>query len=269
MAETTNPEKEGKRIYDVMLSRDPDVGATVILVSAGMGGVKTSCCLDYVEKVMQWYPSEKVFWRESLKSPVQFTKIIGYDFRIFVEKGYDLVFKNIHTNKVFKPNITFFKDFDELLALSKGQTLNVVFFKDTSSWVDFIQYLNNCEGWYTVAMDEIEDIFPSGTSGDDWKDMQRAGDVIKHCRRGLTTIIGNVHKGRAIDWRVLDKIMIQLYGFGSKPPKESRINRGCLDRISRGEFWVEEEYTRFGYIKIRRIHKPVGDPWTISEVENE
>ena len=95
--------------------------------------------------------------------------------------------------------------------------------------------------------------------------MQKAGDTIKHCRRGLTTIIGNVHKGRAIDYRILDKVMIQLYGFGSKPPSQSRIVRHCLDRISKGEFWIEEEYTRFGFIKIKTYYMPSEETWTISE----
>lgn len=231
MVEVTNPKKEGKRIYDVILSRDPDVGATVVLVSAGMGGVKTSCCLDYAEKVMQWYPSEKVFWRESLKSPVQFTKILDFGYTIYVEEGYELVFKNIRTNKFEKPDIVYFKGFDELLSLSRCQTLNVVFFKDNNTWVDFIEYLNNKDGWYSIVFDEIEDIFPSGTSGDGWHIMQRGADVIKHCRRGLVTIMGNCHKGHTIDYRIYDKVMIHLYGFGAKPDGHSRIRRSCLDGI--------------------------------------
>jgi len=265
MGETTNPKKEGKRIYDVMQSRNPDPGATTILVIGGMGGVKTSACLDYVEKIMQWQPDERVFWRESLKSPVQFKKIIGFDYTIFVEKDYNLVFKNIRTNKVFKPEIVVFKDFDELLQKSKGQTLNVVFFKQNTSWVDFIQFLNNNDGWFTIAMDEIEDVFPSETSGEDWKQMQKFANIIKHCRRGLVTLIGNTQQTYNIDHRIRSKIMIHLYGFGAKLEGYSRINRKCLDNITKGEFWIEEGYTRFGYIKIKKIHKPQGDPWTIFE----
>lgn len=266
--EVTNPKKEGKRIYNVMLNRDPDIGATVILVSAGMGGVKTSACLDYAEKIMQWYPSEKVFWRESLKSPVQFTKLIDFEYQIFIEKGYKLIFKNITNDSIISPNIIVFNDFKELLQYSKGQTLNIVFFKSNKTWIDFIEFLNNSNGWYTLVLDEIEDLFPSGTSGEDWHHMQRAADTIKHCRRGLVTIIGNCHKGHTIDYRVYDKIMIHLYGFGAKPDGYSRIRRECIDGLTKGEFWIEEEHSRFGYIKIKRIHKPIGDAITIFEVES-
>ena len=265
MVEDTNPEKEGTRIHNVTLSRDLDTGATFVLVSAGMGGVKTGACLDYSEKIMSTYPNEKVFWRESLKSPVQFTKIQNFGYKIFIEKDYDLVFRDIKKNKVFTPEVFYFKTFRELVKLSKCETLNVVFFKNLKKWKGFIEYLNNIFGWHTIVIDEIEDVFPSGASGREWHWMQKAGDTIKHCRRGLTTIIGNVHKGRAIDYRILDKVMIQLYGFGSKPPSQSRIVRHCLDRISKGEFWIEEEYTRFGFIKIKTYYMPSEETWTISE----
>ena len=123
MVEDTNPEKEGTRIHNVTLSRDLDTGATFVLVSAGMGGVKTGACLDYSEKIMSTYPNEKVFWRESLKSPVQFTKIQNFGYKIFIEKDYDLVFRDIKKNKVFTPEVFYFKTFRELVKLSNAQDI--------------------------------------------------------------------------------------------------------------------------------------------------
>ena len=262
---TTNPQKEGKRIHDVLLTRDTNTGATVFLVMAGMGGVKTGFCLDYAEKIMQWYPDEPVLWRESLKSPVQFTKLKNYDYNILIEEKLNLIFKNINTNKEFIPKYTTFKNYDDLLNKCKKQHLNIVFFNNEENWKDLIEHCNNINGWYTILFDEIEDIFPSGTRDNQWHWIQTCADTIKHCRRGLTTIGGNCHKGHTIDYRIYDKVMIHVYGFGSKPDTHSRIRRECLDGITRGEFWIEEEHTRFGYLKLKNEYIPKNEAWTITK----
>lgn len=270
MTESKDPKTIGTKIYNEIFERNNDVGAKVVELSSGQGGAKTSACLDMAEKTMSWYPSEKVFWRESIKSPVQFTKVIGYPYKIFVEEGYELIFKNVTKHIKINPEITVFSGFDELNRLAKGQTLNVVFFKSLFTWIDFIAFLISDEiattEWQTIVMDEYEDIFPSGTSGEEWRKMQKGGDVIKHCRKGYVTLIGNCHKGRAIDWRIRDKVMIYMYGFGSRVDFSSRINQYCVDSTVTGDFWIDKEHSRFGYIHVDKIHKPPKESWTIIEV---
>jgi hypothetical protein len=265
MPESTNPAKEGKRIYNIPLKRNPDEGATTILISGGMGSVKTGASLEYAEKIMKQYKTEKVFWRESVKSPVQFTKLINFEYKIFVEEGYNLKFKDIIQDKIIELPVVYFTTDKELYDIAQPGILNVVFFKENTRWADFIEYLINISGWKTIIFDEMEDIFPSGTSGDSWQLTQRAANVIKQCRKGFVTIIGNCHKGHHLDYRIVEKMMINMYGFGAKPSGLSRINRSCLDGVSKGEFWVEEEYTRFGYVKIKKVHKPQGNTLTIYE----
>jgi len=265
MTGTTSPKKEGLRILKDILNRDENVGATTVLVIGGMGSTKTSACLDLSEKIMERHADEKIFWRESVKSPVQFTKIHRFSYKVFIEEGYDIQFKNIALNKFVEFPHTIFKTFDDLFIFAEPQVLNVVFFKKNESWTDFILYLINQNGWQTVVFDEMEDVYPGGTAKKRWKWMQKSADVFKQCRKGYVSIIGNCHKGYNLDYRILDKIMVNLYGFGAKPPYHSRVKRGCLDRTKKGEFWIEEEYTRFGKIRVKTVRHPQGDPLTIFE----
>jgi len=266
----TNPRDEGDRIYkQIWKVHDDDWGAAVAGVIGGQGSVKTACCLDIAEKKMRIFPKEKIFWHETVGSPCQFRKMQTYPFKIFIESGARIEFIDITNHKLVQPEVHYFYNLEQLYQQSERQTLNVVFFNHNKRWTDLIQFLQNDkhagDEWQTVIFDEMETVYYSGSDNktdDKWWDFMKAsGDVIKECRKSRVGLIGNYHNKNSVDYRVRNKFMFHLYGFGSQVA-ETRINQGCVDQNVPGEFWIDHQGSRFGKIKIKTVYKPPVIRWS-------
>ena len=276
-----SPKVMGENLYKRIWGEyDDDWGASVVGVIGGQGSVKTACCLDIVEKKLEIHPKEKVFWYDTEGSPCQYRKSKHFPYKIFVEKGLNLKFKNITNNTFIEPDVTFFKDVDELFKLAPYQTINAVYFKSRKSWVGFynnpskeglIEYLMGSNEWQTIVFDEMESVFPADLDNqtkDKWWTWTNkvACEKIKECRKSRVGVIGNYHDPNSIYYSVLNKFMFHIWGFGSRP-KNTRVKQSCVDQCNIGEFWIDHQGTRFGKIKIKTVYIPPVEDWIVKRMD--
>ncbi len=261
-----DPAIEGIKIYKMFYNDyNPNFGGSVVGISGSQGSVKTTVCLDLVEKKIKHHPEEILFWRETLKSPMQCERLLYSDYRIYVEEGYDLKFFKPTLNKNILIPIHYFSDIDELYSMVSGGVLNAVFFKSKKSWTDLIDKCNiESNTWTTVFLDEMEGLYKAGAnnqSEDRWWDwMDDSGEVIKECRKSHTSIFGNYHDENIIDHRVKGKFMFFLYGFGAVTnASRTRVRQIMVDGCKQGEFCIAQGRNRFGKIKIETFYPAIDD----------
>jgi len=260
------PSIEGQRIYRLLYNDyDFNFGGSVVGISGAQGSVKTTVCLDLAEKKLEHHPNEKIFWRETLKSPMQCERLLFNDYKIYVEKDYNLKFLKPLSNIVVKPDVTFFDDIEQLYDIAECGIINTVFFKSNKSWSHLIDICNlNSATWNTVFLQEMEGLYYAGANNQTselwWDFMRDSGEIIKECRKSHTSVIGDYHDENLIDHRVKNKFMFFLYGFGAiVNPSRSRVKQSMVDRCKLGEFCIAHGRNRFGKIKINNFYPSVND----------
>jgi len=259
-----DPAIEGPRIYKLLYNDyDFNFGGSVVGISGAQGSVKTTACLDLAEKKIKHHPDEKIFWRETLKSPMQCQRLLNTDYVLYVEKGLNLKFNEALTQKRIYPDVVFFDNVDELYSMCGYGVVNTVFFKSKKGWTDLIDKCNmNSFNWDSVFLDEMEGLYKAGANNqteDRWWDwMDESGEVIKECRKSHTSVIGNYHDENIIDHRVKGKFMFFLYGFGAVVnASRSRVKQGFVDGCKRGEFCIALGRNRYGKIEIMTFYPAI------------
>ena len=124
------------------------------------GSGKTSLGLHFADRIMEKFPEEILFYRDSVESPVQFNRLNKY--QIFCENGLRLKFRDYSSNDYFYIPVTVFNGFAELYEKAKPGQLNVVYFIHEYTWIDFLNYLrrhmHKGSGWKSVFLEEYEDV---------------------------------------------------------------------------------------------------------------
>lgn len=258
------PKVEGKRLYKLLYNDyNDDYGGSVVGISGSQGSVKTTVCLDLAEKKIKHHPEELIFWRETLKSPMQCERLQQSEYRFYVEKNYKIRFIESKTRNEIKPELFFFDDIEQLYSMVSPGVVNVVFFENHKSWTNLIEKCNIDSGrWCTVFLDEMEGLYYAGADNQSedkmWRFMKDSGDVIKECRKSHTSVIGNYHDENLIDHRVKNKFMFFMYGFGAIVNKtRSRVKQTMVDACKMGEFCIAQGRNRYGKIKIRTYYPAI------------
>lgn len=258
-----DPATEGIKLYKLLYNDyDDNFGGSVVGISGMQGSVKTSAMLDLADKKTKYHPDEKIFWRETYKSPMQCQRL-KTPYIIYAQDGVKLNFFESQTWKKVNLDINYFNTISELYNKVRTGIVNVVFFEHEQRWTNLIEECNRHYEWATVFLDEMEDLYREGVNNqteDRWWDfMQTSGDVIKECRKSHTSVIGNYHDENLIDHRVRNKkFMFFLYGYGATvSPKKTRIKQGLVDGCKRGEFAIGFGRSRFGKIQIETIYDPI------------
>ena len=277
-----SPKEMGTLLYKKKIcgedGYDLNYGASVVGVIGGQGSVKTACCLDIAEKKLSFHPKEKIFWHDTIGSPCQYRKAKYYPYKIFVEQDFELKFYDATNNTYIMPDITYFSDVDELYSLAPYQTINVVYFAHKKAWVGFnddsnriglLEYLmsKQQQEWQTIVFDEMETMFPKNVNNqttERWYEWMTeiVTEKIKECRKARVGVIGNYHKHSSIYYDVGNKFMFHLWGLGSLP-KNTRVKQNCVDQLKPGEFWIDEQGTYFGKIRIKTIYDPPENEWIV------
>jgi len=262
-----DPAEEGPKIYKLLYNHyNSDFGGSVVGISGSQGSVKTTVCLDLVEKKILHHPEECLFWRETLKSPMQCERLRKNKFYVYIEEGYDVKFKRVMSQEPVSLDCTYFNNVQELYKMVEPGRLNVVFFKNIKSWTGLIEQGNmDPARWKSIFIDEMEGLYYAGSNNqteDKWWDwMHESGEVIKECRKGHTSLFGNYHDGNLIDHRIRGKFMFFLYGYGAVAnSSQSRINQGFVDGCKMGEFCISHGRGHYGKIKIKTWYPSIDDP---------
>jgi len=270
-------EQVGEIIFDKILSRDPHVGGHGTEVLGAQGSGKTSFLLHLADIFTKRYPDEILFWRESVETPVQFTRFPKW--RIFVERGLhfrildkldggreiDIPYETFDTLPVVSYNRQKLRDpeffrknqenkeiqddiFSTICSRARGGELTVLYFKEEFSWVDLMRFLRTRPKFQTLLLDEMEEIFPAATKEELWHRIEWAKDNFKHIRKGLVNLIGNTQDTTDIDWRIRRKLQIHIYLPGAVPDRRSRVIKKAMSVLKPGEAYMDWCWTLFGKI---------------------
>jgi len=241
---------QGRLLLERLFERDVDKGAVFCEISGIQGSGKTSLSLGFADRIIKNNPKEMIYWRESLDSPCQFMKLDSDKWQILSERSFPIQVYEI--TKDMQPadiKIRYFIGFSDLLRMSKPGMLNVVFFKDVSKWMAFIQRLGETPRWQTCIMDEFEDICPQRCSGELWKRNDAFANRIKQIRKSLISVIGNTQSIMDIDYRVRAKLMMWIYTYGSRVDELSPVSKRAVHSLSIGSAWIDHGHALFGQFK--------------------
>lgn len=257
----SRPEIEGAKILDRIHSRDKDHGGVLSEITGAMGGSKTSVLLSFTKHTMINHPEEKIFWSENYNSPMQIFKMGKDNYQLYVKEDSGVVFRNRDKRlEVTRLGEIYFKDYDELMEITKPGIANVVFLGNRHAWMDFMKYLSGIGTWVNIFIDEIGDIAPSQTGGDLWKKIEEFAKTMKNVRRCMMNVHTNTQSVVDVDYRVRSKVMMKVYLPGARSDKTSRVSQRAIDNLMRdpingNQAFIEYSGT-FGKVRFSDIFKP-------------
>lgn len=259
---TSKPEIEGYKILKQLLGQKSDYGGAFCYITGAMGGGKTSAMISWMLYTLKQYPNQKVFFSETYDAPMQSFKIGREYCRFFVKKDSGIIFRDIN-DALREVDIghTYFNDFDELWEKSERGKINVVFFDDRTTWMEFIASLRHRGEWIHIFVDEIGEVVPSNTSGKMHKRIGQFAILSKDFRKCRMKIIANTQSIRDMDWRILDKFMYRVFLPGAMSDKKhSRITQRAIDNLEgndeHGNDAFIDKMGKFGKINFGDIFKP-------------
>lgn len=259
-------------IMDRIHTQNDDIGA-IFLEATGIPGVgKTAVILTFCDDTILNHPDQRCFWRNPYNAPFQFTKLDNNQWNILVEKnpGYDnnITFhdRDDRNREIFVRH-TIFDGFDDLYEKAIPGKCNAVFFYDETKWIPFLKYLNSVGEWKHVFLDEYGELFPANPSGQLWRMIQEASDILKEIRKCRTNVYATTQVTSDVDFRIRNKLMCLCYMYGAKPMSRSKVKQIAIDSLDRdivkgNEGWLEYGYGIYGKGRFKKIYKPrIGMNW--------
>lgn len=244
-------------LYRIKL-RETSQGGLSSLTIGPPGSGKTSNILYNASKIMDWYPNEILFWRDSPSSASQFNRI-GKNWQIFVEDGIKLRFRDLMKGGSLQIPYKTFDDFNDLIdqdtgkGLVKPKQLNVIFFKDDYKWIDLLQHLRATIGWQSVFIDEVEDICPLNPykrTGEK-SNIRHQKNILfsnnaKAIRKGLVNLFCDTQNTSELDWRFIGKLNFICYLRGARVFSQSRVKQVAVDNLPTGKLFIDWENRIYG-----------------------
>jgi len=253
----------GQKIMKRIHIHDKDQGGILSLTTGSQGSAKTSVLLSFAEYILKHHSTEKIFWSECYKAPLQIVKLGKGKYRFFVKNDVDIIFRD-RDNKL-KPTkipITRFKDYDDLYKKAKMGKVNVVFFGNRLYWMEFLDYLRSVGEWVHIFIDEFGEVCPAYASGKSWKKIGYfSEDVLKDIRKCMMNVHVNTQSVTNIDHRARSKIMLKIFLPGAISDKHSRVTQAAIDNLKRDPIHGNPAYLdirgEFGVVTFKDIYKPI------------
>jgi len=269
-------EVEGQNIVKSIFEHDQDHGGVTSIVMGIPGSAKTAVCCSFADYIMDYYPKEKVWFRNSMYSPVQFIKLRNTH-KVYIEKCSNVRLFDRFTGKdvTKKLGAVYFTSFDDLYNKSLTGGCNAVFFgnsniegipKDmdmgTIKWMQFMRYLLGKHTWQHILIDEYSELAGARPSGKMWEIVEQHAHDIKNARKSNMNIYSNTHQTSDIDFRVMQSIMVIVFLYGAHPYRFSRVNKYALDNLPKpthrtGTYGWLSYGSKFGRVHFPTVYKPV------------
>lgn len=232
---------EGDKILKRIFQRNKAEGGISLETVGPQGSGKTSLDLHIASKIMEKYPEEIIFYRDSVESPVQFNRIDNW--KLYAQEGVTLNFRDYTSNSYFDLPVTSFIDFEHLYNIVKPNVINVIYFKNDYTWIDFLNYLrrhmHRGSGWKSVFLEEYEDIAPQYAGGKQWKKNLLYSKNAKNIRKGLVSTFANTQAKSDVSHFIRNKLMMRSYLRGAKVDDLSPINQHMVDKLKIGEVAID------------------------------
>lgn len=251
--------------------RDEEEGGISSITISPPGEGKTNQLIHDAFWIFKHHPNEICFWRDNPKSAAQYNKE-GVQWEIFVEKGCNIKFHNLSTGGDLDIKYTFFDNFEEIInkdtgqGMAKPQQLNVLYFKEEYTWIDFIDHLRHTIGWQNIFIDEIEDLIPLNPPrrpGEErnirYEKNLWFAENFKELRKGWVNFFSNTQDLADIEPRVRRKINFIVYLSGARVEKKSKVKQGSVNHLRKGYSFMEWEHSKYG--KINFDYYPNKNPY--------
>jgi len=249
----TKPDIMGQRLWGKLFERNIEFGG----MSAGLYGVpgsgKTSLMLLAVKKISKMHPDECIIWREPHNIAVQILNI-GLPVNFLSEDKLNLEMRELtmagYEKKSDAPVVRHFQTVGQCMKMLQPG-VNCVYFDDRTGWVRLIKRLKANLSWYSLLIDEAEDLFGSRVSGKEWHLNEQFCSEAKELRKARISLWLNSQTDWDVDSRIRSKLISELYLYGSKKQEDCPLYRGCVQNIQLGEAWIVFARSLFG-----KIHFP-------------
>lgn len=249
-----------KRILNEKIKRDLEKGGISSITVSPPGEGKTNQLIHDAQMIFKYIPNEIIFWRDNPKSAVQFNKK-GIKWEIFIEKGCNVEFRNLTSGGLIDIPFQYFDDFNEIInkdtgkGLAKPQQLNVIYFKEEYTWIDFVEHLRHTVGWQSVFVDELEDLIPLNPPKreDEERNYRYEKNLFfaenfKEFRKGWINFFGNTQDLADIESRVRRKLNYIIYLKGARVEDRSIVLQIFVNTLRKGWGLIEYEHGQFGKI---------------------
>lgn len=126
-------------------------------------------------------------------------------------------------------------------------------------WYEYLEALLRLKDRYeffTVMMDEADEVFPFGASGDLWHMIAWLTKSVVHMRKNNISLIPATQDINLIDHRIYDRVNYYYWLPGSRPKgRISMVHQNLIRTLPKGWAINEESNRRFGRIRFGRIPK--------------
>jgi len=261
MTQLSKMERVTKRILNEKIKRDLEKGGISSITVSPPGEGKTNQLIHDAQTIFKYQPEEIIFWRDNPKSAAQYNKK-GVNWEIFIENGCKVNFRNLSYGGQLNIPYVFFKDFNQIIDKDTGKgfakpgQLNVVYFKNEYTWIDFVEHLRHTIGWQSVFIDELEDLIPLNppkregeTRNIRYEKNLFFAENFKEFRKGWINFFSNTQDLADIESRVRRKLNYIIYLRGARVEERSRIWQEFVNNLRLGWGAIEYEHGQFGTIK--------------------
>jgi len=279
--------KIGGELLDKFTARDPAQGGVLAMITGEQGAGKTSLMFRIAEKFVG---KEYIIWRGRFlaqwhKLPNWREKVI-----VFVHEDDDVEFLKLpygegEAERIDVPLVRY-KDVEDVLKKLRRDKINIIYEppayriseelagdvkertgytilpekfeveKPAYFWFEFLYRLLTREDrdWYSVFIDEVDDVFPETPSGPQFALQAWVKDILKDLRKALVSLIVSTHTIRNVDWRIRTKIPVYIYLKGAEPKPGSKIKPVFLALMDSGYAYIE--WGRFGAFTFKYLPQP-------------
>ncbi len=277
----------GAELLEKFLSRNPGYGGRVGMITGEQGSGKTSLMLHFARKLAG---KEYVIWRGRFL--VQWHKLPDWEkkVRILTYKDDNIEFLKLPYGgggaEVLDIPVVRYRDAKDVLNKLDKNYINVIYeppcyriseelvegVKERTGyailpekleeekphffWFELLYRLLTREDrdWYSVFIDEVDDIFPETPTGARFALQAWVKDILKDLRKALVSLIASTHTIRNVDWRIRTKIPTYIYLRGAEPRPGSKIKSQYLLLMDPGYAYIE--WGRYGVFKFEYLPQP-------------
>jgi len=279
--------KNGAQLLEQFLKRNLAYGGRVGMITGEQGSGKTSLMLIFAS---QFVGKEYVIWRGRFLA--QWHKLSNWQekVRILVHKHDTIEFLKLPydggESEVLNIPVVRYESAKDVLRLLRKDKINIIYEppgyriseelvrdvkertglviwpdkleeeKPAFFWFEMLYRLLTREDrdWYSVFIDEVDDIFPETPTGAQFALQAWVKDILKDLRKALVSLIVSTHTVRNVDWRIKTKIPVYIYLRGAEVRPGSKIKPQFVLLMDPGYAYIE--WGRFGVFKFNYLPHP-------------
>ncbi|WP_144080594.1 hypothetical protein [Thermococcus paralvinellae] len=277
----------GAELLNKFLSRRPERGGNVGIITGEQGSGKTTLKLLFAKFLISQMP-DICFWRGRFLA--QWHRFPSWEekVRILVHKDDNIEFLKLPydgspATKLEIPDLVTYESAEDILRLARKDKLNVIYepvsyriseelvqdVKDRTGkiippdkleeekpayfWFELLYRLltRKDRRWYSVFIDEVDDIFPETPRGAQFILQDWVKDIIKDLRKGWVSLIMSTHTLKNVDWRIRTKIPTRIYLRGAEVEQGSIVRKQVVLALRDG--YAVIEWGRFGGFRFKPL----------------